>query len=71
MSCNNCGSERILSVSGKCSDMFGMSGCGIEKDGYVPSGICIGGGDYMSFAYCLECGMIQDDFPVKTPDSDV
>jgi len=51
--------------------MFGMSGCGIEKDGYVPSGICIGGGDYMSFAYCLECGMIQDDFPVKTPDSDV
>ena len=24
----------------------------------------IGGGDYIEFAYCLDCGQIQKDFPV-------
>ena len=69
MSCKTCGSERVVSVSGKCSDMFGLAGDGVDMDGYVPDGIGIGGGDYMSFCYCLECGQIQDDFPVKTPES--
>jgi hypothetical protein len=24
----------------------------------------IGGGDYVAFSYCLDCGQIQGDFPL-------
>ena len=50
MACQTCGSERIASISAKCSDL-----CYVESltedyvhDGYVPSELGIGdkGGDY-------------------------
>lgn len=34
-----------------------------EKDGYVPSDMGIGGGDYIEFEWCLDCGQIQGTFP--------
>jgi hypothetical protein len=37
---------------------------GREVDGYVPSGLNIGHGDYISFHYCLDCGQIQGEFPI-------
>jgi hypothetical protein len=37
---------------------------GFFSDGYVPSDIGIGGDDYIDFIYCLECGQIQDEFPL-------
>ena len=44
---------------------FYQSG-GKENDGYVPVGVGIGGGDYVDFTYCLECGKIQSNqFPVS------
>jgi len=30
--------------------------------GYVPHDFNIGGGDYIDFRYCLDCGRIQDVF---------
>lgn len=61
MSCK-CGSQRIVRVGGKVSDMFWahQRDIGIEYDGYVPRGLGIGGGDYIEFKYCLDCGQIQD-----------
>ena len=45
-----CGSNRtLLSVSGKTSDMCSASYGDFESEGYVPSGLNIGGGDYLEF----------------------
>ena len=64
--CQKCGSYRIAKVGAKCSDLCYYQYDGIEKDGYVPCEMGIGGGDYIDFDYCLECGQIQDDcFPIK------
>lgn len=62
-----CGSDRIMSVSGKTSDMFSCNYDGKSFNGYVPEGIVIGDGgygDYIQFDFCLECGQIQGKFPV-------
>lgn len=63
--CDKCGSNRIFGVSAKCSDccisVFGDK----EKDGYAPSELNIGGGDYVQVDFCLQCGKIQGQFPVS------
>ena len=67
MECQSCKSDNILKVSGKVSDMFfgSLVNAEIEKDGYVPNDIGIGGGDYIEFDYCLKCGQIQGEFPLS------
>ena len=59
MECLNCGSERILSISAKCSDCCNLQFMGEEHQGYVPSDLSIGGGDYIELDICLACGMSQ------------
>ena len=59
MSCE-CGSERIISLSGKTSDLANTSYNEFQKDGYVPYDLGIGGGDYIEFEFCADCGKIQD-----------
>lgn len=64
MKCQRCKSERVASISGKCSDCCSWSvGGGEMDDGYVPGDMGIGGGDYIEFEFCLECGQIQGKFP--------
>lgn len=71
MSCQQCNSERIFSVTGKTSDLcFVGYDDGSEHDGYVPHDIGIGGGDCIQFAYCAECGQIQGQFPVERPEKE-
>ena len=71
MKCQRCASERILSTSAKCSDCFSavyQSGMDNEDrfiDGYVPTDLNVGGGDYMEVRFCLECGQIQGEFPIS------
>ena len=37
----------------------------------MPHTLNIGGGDYIEFTYCAECGKIQDDnFPILQEDLD-
>ena len=71
MKCQRCKSERTMSVTCKCSDRFyafmgeeGDKPDGREHDGYVPKDLGIGGGDYIDFEYCLDCGQIQGKFPL-------
>lgn len=59
-----CGSERIAEVSGKCSDQCSIQLGDFSRDDYVPSDMGIGGGDYLNFSYCLDCGRIQGTFPL-------
>ena len=65
MSCNNCGSNRIVFINAKCSDLCTAQYNDFESNGYVPEGIGIGGGDYIDFEYCIQCGKIQGEFPIK------
>jgi hypothetical protein len=60
-----CGSDRILSVSGKTSDMCFCRFGEAESDGYVPGGIGIGSGDYIELNVCMDCGQVQGSFPVS------
>lgn len=67
MSCK-CGSERIVNIDGKTSDMFSMSFDGETKDGYVPNNLFFGKdnyGDYMTVEFCADCGKIQAEFPIS------
>lgn len=67
MKCIHCESDRIINVGAKCSDLCNVEFNGVEHDGYVPSDIGIGSGDYIDLDYCLECGKIQGKFPIKNP----
>jgi len=68
MVCQKCQSKRSASVQGKTSDLccFYVSSNDIELNDYVPSGVGIGGGDYIEFTYCLDCGQIQGNFPISS-----
>lgn len=65
MSCKRCGSERVMSVFGKCSDMCVVELDGKDHEGYVPHGLEIGGGDDIQFDICIKCGQHQGNFPIE------
>ena len=66
MSCQNqsCKSERILRVNGKVSDMGSYRIGDHQLHDYAPRDMGIGGGDYIKFEVCLQCGQAQGAFPV-------
>lgn len=64
MPCQRCNSSRIISVNGKTSDMCDVHAEGHVSDGYVPYDLHIGGGDYLMFSFCLDCGQIRGTFPI-------
>lgn len=64
MVCRNCKSNRVAEIGGKCSDRFHAYVNGRETSGYVPKDLGIGGGDYMEFNLCLDCGQVQGKFPL-------
>ncbi len=63
MNCNGCDSTRLCYVQAKCSDLSNIHIGDKELDGYVPDDLGIGGGDYVDFGFCLDCGMIRGKFP--------
>lgn len=65
MSCEAENHKRIMQVSGKVSDMCSLSFNDIGYDGYVPEGLNLGGGDYLEFEFCLDCGTIMGNFPIS------
>lgn len=70
MSCINCKSDRLLSIFGKCSDLFVADYKGKEYGPdyvNVPDNV-IGRGDDIQFVFCLDCGRIQKTFPVSDPE---
>ena len=64
MTCQNCNSERLADISGKCSDMCSVNVPGFKAyNDYVPNFIGQWG-DYLQFSMCLDCGQIQGKFPI-------
>lgn len=58
--CLKCDSSRLMDVSAKCSDM-----CTVKLDGYAPGNVNIGGGDYLEFVVCANCGHLQGKWPLN------
>lgn len=67
MKCDKCESYRIINFMGKILDLVEIEMGSAEYDGECPRDIGIGGGDYVNFNYCLECGKIQGTFPIEDP----
>jgi len=68
---NCCENQKISSVMAKCNDMCNIRySDGTEDNGYVPYEINIGGGDYVSFSYCMSCGRMEGNFPIEIPKGD-
>ena len=65
--CQECGSNRIFTLSAKSSDLNFWNYHGHEHDGYLPyiNNVC--GGDYTDIIVCLECGQLQGKWPVEGP----
>ena len=75
MACK-CGSHRIANINAKCSDMCHVeiedeNGYVNSSDDYAPKDMGIGGGDYLRFSYCMDCGSMQGNFPLDETDLEV
>lgn len=62
--CQRCDSTRIVSVAAHCNDLCMISIGKVEKEGYVPEDLGIGGGDDVEFDLCLDCGQQQGTWPL-------
>lgn len=62
----DCAKPLVLDIEGKTSDMcfYRVSALDIEGEGYVPSGLGVGGGDYLRVKVCLACGKLQNFKPL-------
>jgi hypothetical protein len=55
-----------MDVTGKTSDLCTCTYKDQERNDYVPLNIGLGDNeDYIRFNFCLECGRIQDKFPIS------
>ncbi len=71
MTYQRCNSDQVADVNAKCSDLcFVTYPDGREHDGYVPGDLGIGGGDYVEFSLCLNCGQMQGTFPAKDEEAE-
>ena len=61
-----CENQRLCAINAKCSDCFSaFMICDMyDYMGYVPYDLGIGGGDYVEFTFCINCGRIQGSFPL-------
>lgn len=65
--CQQCESTRLATISAKCSDMCsaGVQGGWSQEEGYVPSRMGIGSGEYIEIEWCLNCGQIRGKWPMQ------
>ena len=62
--CQRCASSRLarITITSKDRNILTIDGKAIE--GYPPAGVGLGAtGDDIRFAWCLDCGQIQGEWP--------
>jgi len=64
MNCQSCHSENIFQVNAKCDDRCTVKTPDDTIDDYVPYNANIGGGDYIKFSVCADCGQMQGTWPI-------
>jgi hypothetical protein len=65
MSCS-CPNQRFAAIHGKVDDKCHIAVDNHFQADYVPHDMNIGGGDYIKFIFCLDCGQIQGKWPLPT-----
>ena len=62
LQCQRCKSERIIAIEAKCDESCYAIEFHNDKEhnGYS----ILGGGDFIDLTFCLECGQIQNEFPM-------
>ena len=67
--CQTCQGTRIASITGRCKDSCWFKPGDREDVPHPPEWINSAGDD-MYFQYCLDCGQIQGQFPVKLTEAE-
>lgn len=67
MLCQRCGSQNVLMINSKSSDLNHLELGDVNHEGYMPYLDNIGGGDYVNPTICLNCGQVQGNFPIVIP----
>jgi hypothetical protein len=68
--CQRCNSNRLLRVSAKSGDCNALEFHNNNTiHDYVPYDLGLGGGDYVKFTVCLDCGQMQGEFPLPPAES--
>lgn len=62
--CIRCGSARFMHISAKCNDLCSINLDNVTEDGYVPNNVNLGGGDYVDFDVCANCGQMVGTWPL-------
>jgi len=62
--CQQCRSERLLSVHAHSRDCSAFLIGGNEHVGYVPGDLGLGKGDAVEFTMCMDCGQVEGNFPL-------
>jgi len=68
MSCQKCGSDRVMAIFAHAKDLHNWTWAGKEGEGYLPEIKNIGSGDDVDIDVCLECGQVQGEWPAPDPE---
>lgn len=64
-------STRMANIQAKCSDRFSVTIKDKTHHGYVSRDLGIGGGDYILFDLCLDCGRIDGSWPLDATNLEI
>lgn len=71
LTCQRCGSERVLHLHTHSRDCHFATFMDVENDGYAPKGLPFCDGDDAWFEVCLKCGQLQGEWPYEASDEDI
>jgi hypothetical protein len=54
----------LIGRPSKWGNPFVIGRGGHTHDGYMPDDVDLGGGDYVRFTVCLNCGQVQGEWPL-------
>jgi hypothetical protein len=65
--CDKCKSKRLLEIYVQGRDTHNLEYNNQSYEGYMPEGIGLYGnyGDAIQFKLCMQCGKVQDSFPIE------
>ena len=70
MACQRCASDNVFRLNAKCDDRCDVRTPTKEYEGYVPYHLGVGGGDYVNFSVCADCGQMQGRWPKDLNDEE-
>lgn len=63
--CQQCKSARVATMRAHTDNQCQWKGDGYNHSGDLPESVGLGKRNIIKFAYCLDCGQLQGDFPIS------